>query len=174
MASSIFLIVMLLAAVIGATTTAAYAQDGGMTAPTSRGTLDIRLEPTWSNDSGNPKASFKVSFLNPGTETIHEHQDYDFKILKDGTEVFSAAKQIGQVLIHNAGGTITVPYTFQQQGDYAIQVKLGGTGIGPTIPTDEDATFQIKVTPEFPAGALGAVAALMATTIVLARYRKLF
>src|SRR5437870_3074061 len=170
MASSMLLIALLLAAVFSAMT-AAYAQDVGMTKPTSKGTLDIRVEPTWSNGSN---ASFKVSFLKPGTEIIHQHQDYDFKILKDGTEVFSAAKQTGQVLIHNAEGTITVPYTFKEPGDYTIQLILGGTGIAPTIPTDEDAKFQIKVTPEFPAGALGSIAALMATTIVLARYRKLF
>lgn len=169
MARSIFLIALLLVGVFSLST-AAHAQESGMTKSTSNGTLDIRVEPTWSNGSN---ASFKVSFLNPGTETLHQHQDYDFKILKDGTEVFSAAKETGQVLIHNAEGTITVPYTFQVQGDYTIQVILGGTGIAPTIPTDEDATFQINVTPEFPVGALGAVGALMATMIVLARYRKL-
>ena len=169
MARSIFLIALLLVGVFSLAT-AAHAQESGMTKTTSKGTLDIRVEPTWSNGSN---ASFKVSFLNPGTETLHQHQDYDFKILKDGTEVFSAAKETGQVLIHNAEGTITVPYTFQVQGDYTIQVILGGTGIAPTIPTDEDATFQINVTPEFPVGALGAVGALMATMIVLARYRKL-
>ena len=169
MARSIFLIALLLVGVFSLAT-AAYAQESGMTKPTSKGTLDIRVEPTWSSNSS---ATFKVSFLNPGTETLHQHQDYDFKILKDGTEVFSAAKQTGQVLIHNAEGTIMVQYTFQVQGDYTIQVILAGTGIAPTIPTDEDATFQINVTPEFPTGALGAVGALMATMIVLARYRKL-
>jgi hypothetical protein len=170
MASSIFLIALLLVGVFSLVT-AAHAQESGMTKPTSKGTLDILVEPIWNNDSS---ASFKVSFLNPGAETLHQHQDYDFKILKDGTEIFSAAKQTGQVLIHNVEGTITVPYTFQELGDYTIQVILAGTGIAPTIPTDEDATFQIKVTPEFPAGAFGLVAALMATTIVLARYRKHF
>lgn len=137
---------------------------------TSKGTLDIKVEPTWS-DGGN--ASFKVSFLNPRTETLHQHQDYDFRILKDGTEVFSAARQTGQVLIHNVEGTITVPYKFEENGDYTIQVYLAGTGITPTIPTDEEANFEIKVVPEFPAGALGVVAAMMATAIVFARYRRL-
>ncbi len=162
----------MLTAAVFSVATAAHAQESGITEPTSKGTLDIRLEQTWSADR---KATFKVSFLNPGTDTIHQHQDYDFKILKGDTVVFSAAKQIGQAVIHNAEGTITVPYTFPENGDYTIQIVLAGTGIAPTIPTDEDATFPIVVTPEFPAGAvLGAVAALMATTIVLARYRKLF
>ena len=169
MTSSIFLIALLLASVFSIASVA-HAQEGGMVDTTSKGTLDVRVEPTW-NDNGN--ATFRVSFLNPGTDTLHEHQDYDFRILKDGTEVFSAARQTGQALIHNVPGTITVPYTFQENGDYTVQIYLAGTGIAPTIPTDEEANFPIQVTPEFPAGALGAIAALMTTAIVLARRRKI-
>jgi hypothetical protein len=174
MAGSIFLIALLLITVFSIASVA-YAQEGGMRSPTSKGTLDILIEPTWKDVEGSEgsEASFKVSFLNPGTETLHEHQDYDFRILKDGVEVFSAAKQTGQVLIHNVEGTITVPYTFQENGDYTIQVYLAGTGIAPTIPTDEDAIFQIQVTPEFPATALGGIVAVLITTvIVLARRYK--
>ena len=169
MTSSIFLIALLLASVFSIASVA-HAQEGGMFDTTSKGTLDVRVEPTW-NDNGN--ATFRVSFLNPGTDTLHEHQDYDFRILKDGTEVFSAARQTGQALIHNVPGTITVPYTFQENGDYTVQIYLAGTGIAPTIPTEEEANFPIQVTPEFPAGALGAIAALMTTAIVLARRRKI-
>lgn len=167
MASSIFLIALLLAAIFSVAT-AAYAQEGGMTDTTSKGTLDIKLEPT--QDPEDPhKYTFKVSFFNPGTDTLHEHQDYDFRILKDGTEVFSAARQTGQALIHNVEGTITVPYTFEENGDYSIQVYLGGTGIAPIIPTEEDVTFPVTVVPEFPAGAIGIVAALMGGALVFAR-----
>lgn len=169
MASSIFLIALLLVLVFSVATVA-YAQEGGMVDTTSKGTLDVRVEPTWSED-GN--ATFRVSFLNPGTDTLHEHQDYDFRILKDGTEVFSAARQTGQALIHNVEGTITVPYTFQENGDYTVQIYLAGTGITPILPTEEEANFPIQVTPEFPAGALGAIAALMTTAIVLARRYKI-
>ena len=172
MASSIFLVALLLASVFGVATVA-YAQESGMNATTSKGTLDIKVEPAWSapdTPDGKSKGTFKVSFLDPRTGAIHEHQDYDFRILKGETEVFSAARQTGQALIHNVEGTITVPYTFQEEGDYTIQVYLAGTGIAPTLPTDEDAKFPIKVTPEFPVGAIGAIAALMTgTAIVLAR-----
>jgi hypothetical protein len=171
--SIFFLIALLLAASFSITTAAAaaYAQDGGMVKTTSKGTLDVRLEPTWSEGG---QASFNVSFLNPGTDTLHQHQDYDFKILRGGQEVFSAARQTGQQILHNVEGTLTVPYTFQENGDYTVQVDLAGTGIGPTIPTDEEATFSIAVTPEFPAGVLvAALAALMTTAIVLAQRRKL-
>jgi hypothetical protein len=175
MARSIFLFVALLfgATIFSVTTTTAvYAQDGGMMQTTSKGTLDIRLAPTW-NENGH--ASFAVSFLNPGTDTLHEHQDYDFRILRGGQQVFSAAGQTGQALLHNVEGTLTVPYTFQENGDYTIQVYLAGTGI-PAIPTDEEATFPITVVPEFPAagGILAAVLAVSMTTgVVLSQRLKL-
>jgi hypothetical protein len=170
-----FFVALLLGAIfsITTTTTAAYAQDGGMMQTTSKGTLDIRLAPTW-NEGG--QTSFTVSFLDPGTSTLHEHQDYDFRILRGGQQVFSAANQTGQAVLHNVEGTLTVPYTFQENGDYTIQVYLAGTGI-PAIPTDEEATFPITVVPEFPAG--GILAAVLAASIITAvvlsqRMKKLF
>jgi hypothetical protein len=170
----IALMMMLLGAIFGVTTTtAAYAQDGGMVKTTDKGTLDIRLVPMWSEGG---QATFTVSFLNAGTDTPHEHQDYDFRILKDGQPVFSAANQTGQAVLHNVEGTLTVPYTFQENGEYTIQVYLAGTGITPTIPTDEEAAFPITVVPELPAAGILAVtlAALMTTTsIVLAKRRHI-
>jgi hypothetical protein len=176
MARSIFFFVALLLGAIFSITTAAtavYAQDGGMVQTTSKGTLDISLAPTW-NEGG--QATFAVSFLDPGTETLHQHQDYDFRILKDGQQVFSAANQTGQAILHNVEGTLTIPYTFQENGDYTIQVYLAGTGISPTIPTDEEATFPITVTPEFPAGGILAavLSASMITAVVLSHRMKLF
>ena len=177
MARSIFLLVALLLGAIFSVTaaTAAYAQDGGgMVQTTSRDTLDVRLAPTW-NEGG--QATFTVSFLDPGTDTLHEHQDYDFRILRDGQQVFSAANQTGQAVLHNVEGTLTVPqtpYTFQENGDFTIQVYLAGTGI-PAIPTDEEATFPLTVVPEFPAGGILAavLAASMITAIVLSQRIKI-
>jgi hypothetical protein len=171
--------VVVVTSVLATTTTTAFAQEGQgmMRQTTTDGTLDILLEPTWnpgSPGSTGSQASFRVSFLNPGTDTLHEHQDYDFRILNsNGEQVFSAARQTNQPLLHNVPGTITVPYTFEEVGDYTIEVYLGGTGIGPTlIPTDETAKFNTVVTPEFPVGALGAIAALIGTAIVLSRSNR--
>ena len=175
MARSIFFLVVLLLGVtilsIMTTATSAYAQDGGMMQTTSKGTLDIRLAPTW-NEGG--QAEFTVSFLNPGTDTLHEHQDYDFRILQGGQQVFSAANQVGQAVLHNVPGTLTVPFTFQENGDYTVQVYLAGTGI-PAIPTDEEATFPITVVPEFPSGGILAtvLAASITTAIVLSQRLKI-
>jgi hypothetical protein len=165
-----FLIALLAAAVFSITTAAAYAQDSGMLKTTSKGTLDVRLAPMWSEGG---QASFNVNFLNPGTDTLHEHQDYDVRILKDGQVVFSAARQTGQAVLHNVEGTLTVPYTFQENGDYTIQVYLAGTGISPIIPTDEEATFPITVTPEFPAGVMAAALAALMTTIAILLSQRL-
>ncbi|HEX6253088.1 MAG TPA: hypothetical protein VFZ55_02610 [Nitrososphaera sp.] len=176
MAKNIFFLVALILGAIFSVTTAtyAYAQDGGMVETTTDGTLDISLEPEWSEGG---QARFTVSFLNPGTNTLHEHQDYDFRILKDGQQVFSAAGQTGQPVLHNVEGTLTVPqtpFTFQENGDYTIQVYLAGTGI-PAIPTDEEATFPITVVPEFPAGGILAtvLAASITTAVVLSQRIKL-
>ncbi|MDQ3881934.1 MAG: hypothetical protein M3249_02085 [Thermoproteota archaeon] len=158
-------VALLLGAIFSIMTTAtgAYAQDSGMMKTTDKGTLDIRLAPTW-NEGG--QATFTVSFLNPGTDILHEHQDYDFRILRDGQQVFSAADQTGQAVLHNVEGTLTVPYTFQENGDYTVQVYLAGTGI-PAIPTDEETTFPITVVPEFPAG--GILAAVLAASMITAK-----
>ena len=52
---------------------------------------------------------------------------------------------------------------------------LAGTGIAPTIPTDEEAIFSVTVTPEFPAGMLPAtLAVFMTTAIFLAQRLKFF
>jgi hypothetical protein len=174
--SVFFLVALLLGAIFSVMTTttlAVYAQDGGMVKTTDKGTLDVRLEPMWGEGG---QADFNVAFLNLGTDSLHEHQDYDIRILKDGQQVFSAANQTGQAVLHNVEGTLTVPYTFQENGDYTIQVYLAGTGISPTIPTDEEATFSITAVPELPAAGILAVtlSALMITTsIVLARRRIL-
>jgi hypothetical protein len=174
--SMLFSIALLLVAIFSVITTTsiasiAYAQEGGMMKTTSKGTLDIRLDPVWTEGG---QGQFTVSFLNPGTDTPHEHQDYDVRILKDDQQVFSAANQTGQAILHNVEGTVTVPtapFTFQQNGDYTIQVYLAATGISPPIPTDEEAIFSITVTPEFPAGILLAALAVFMTTAIFLTQR---
>ncbi len=161
------ILALLLAAAIFSTSmiAAAYAQtSGAMQQPTSGKSVEVRIEPTWS-DGG--QAKFKVSFLKHGTDTVQNHIDYDFVIMKDGQKVFSAVPA-GQPLLHTAEGVVTIPYTFQGSGDYSIQVTVSGINFVPISP--ETATFPIKVTPEFPTGVVGAsMAALIGATIALSR-----
>jgi hypothetical protein len=175
MARSQFIILALLVVAIGSSIPVAVRaqQNAGWKIPTSGGSLDIMLEPEWSENSS---ARFKVTFLDPQTGQVHQHQDYDVKILDgDGTTLFSAAERTGQPLLHNVEGTILVPnkpdnpFAFGQQGDYIVKVELLGLGFPPIPINPESATFPIKVTPEFPVGLLGAVVALTGTVVILSR-----
>lgn len=139
--------------------------DNSMVKTTTKGSLDIRLEPI---ESPSQEVRYRVSFLNPGTDTLHEHQDYDFRIIRDGQELYSAAKQLNQPLIHNVEGTITVPYNFSETGDYTIEIQILGLGFGPTlVPTDESASFSVVVTPEFPAGLVGMLTTAVGAAVML-------
>lgn len=171
--SYIVITALLLAAISGtllavATASSAYAQNatvGGMQQPTSGNSVDVRVEPTWGN--GN-QDTFKVSFLKHGTNTVQIHIDYSFVIMQNGQKVFDAAPSGQQGPLHTAEGVVTIPYTFKGNGDYTIQVSVSGINFVPMNP--ETATFPIKVTPEFPLGAIGAaMAALIGATVILTR-----
>jgi hypothetical protein len=171
MAISISLIALLLTTTIFSITTTAYGQ-GQMTSSTSGKSLDVSIEPTWS-DGG--QATFKVSFLKPGTSSIQQHIDYNFVIMKDGQQIFSATPQ-GQALLHTAEGVVTIPtapFKFPNNGPYSVQVSVSGINFTPI--NTETATFPITVAPEFPTGALVAMAVVvMTTTTVLAQRRRIF
>ncbi len=150
----------------------AYAQ--GMIQPASGGSLDVMLEPQWEQDG---QARFKVTFLQPGTQTVQVHIDYDL-VVKDqrGSEVFRATDQFpGQPVLHTESGIVTIPqvpssYKFEENGSYTVAVEMFGIQFIPINP--ETAEFSINVTPEFPAGTL-AIFAAMAGTIVAVRLKKL-
>lgn len=124
----------------------AFAQ--GMRSPTSSNSLDILVEPLSDPIIDTETTEFKVTFLQPGTDIIQPHIDYDFVIEKDGTQVFSAAAQTGQPYLHTAEPTVYIPYKFEEQGEYTIRVTVSAIYFFPLEP--ETATFQVMVTPEFP------------------------
>jgi hypothetical protein len=144
---------------------AAHAQ--GMAQLSSGGSLGVLLEPEWSEGG---QAKFKVTFQKPGTQTTQEHIDYDL-IIKDssGAQVFKATQLLNQPVLHTASGTVTIPYTFKQNGSYTVEVDMFGILFNPITP--ENAKFSVNVTPEFPAaGALPvAAAAVMAAGMALKR-----
>jgi hypothetical protein len=164
MATRIFLIILLIMAIV-CPTLAAYAQDG-MRNSTSGNSVDVLVEPTWS-DGG--QATFRVSFLRPGTDTLQVHIDYTFVIMKDGEKVFDAGLA-GQPLLHTAEGLVTIPqspqpaYQFTGNGDYSITIAVHAINFLPINP--ETSTFPITVVPEFPAG--GIVTALLVSSLTTA------
>ena len=142
---------------------------------TDGGSLEIMLEPTYvPKDDGTVDAKFKISFLDPKTEAAHAHQDYDFIIRQGGNQIFSAASSTNQPLIHTADPTITIPFNFKQAGDYTAELQLLGLGFPPTPIKPETATFDIVVTPEFPAGLIAVMGVVMAGSIVIGRKYRVF
>jgi hypothetical protein len=145
----------------------AFAEGMGQTS--SGGSLDIVLEPEWVQDG---PAQFKVSFLQPGTDTVQVHVDFDLKVMDGGgNQVFSAAGLLGFPTLHTAEGVVTIPYKFEENGNYNIIVEMTGIQFVPMMP--ETAEFSVNVTPEFPTGALSVVAAVTAGTVAVARMKKL-
>jgi hypothetical protein len=67
-----------------------------------------------------------------------------------------------------------VPYKFSENGEYTVEVRVLGLGFPPIPINPETATFPIQVTPEFPASAIGAVAASMGAVTVMMRRFRLF
>jgi hypothetical protein len=110
---------------------------------TSGGTLDVKLEPSPNPIKSGEETKFRVSFFKKGTETVQPHIDYDFIILKNKEEVFSAAKQTGQPLLHTAEGIVTIPFTIEESGSYTIRVAVMGINFIPIA--TEYTEFPIKV-----------------------------
>jgi len=61
---------------------------------TNASSLEVLLVPL-SNVS-NKEMHFRVGFLQPNTDELQRHVDFNFIVLKDGKEVFSASNQTGQ------------------------------------------------------------------------------
>jgi hypothetical protein len=91
------------------------------------GSLDILLA------SSNPivkkaQINFKVIFDQRGSNTVQNHIDYDLMITKNGGRVFQASGLAGQagIPLHTSGGIVTIPYSFQDEGVYLVNVTVYG------------------------------------------------
>jgi len=98
--------------------------------PTDGGSLDVMIQASpFPLKTGDSK--FKVSFLQPSSETIQVHIDYDVVISKSNTELFRVSALTGQPLLHTAEGVITVPYKFDSPGHYTLEVSVMGINFIP-------------------------------------------
>jgi hypothetical protein len=112
---------------------------------TNASSLDVLLVPL-SNVS-REEIHFKVGFLQPNTNELQRHVDFNFIIIKDGKEVFRASNQTGQpnIPLHSIPGTMDIPlftYDFQKSGEYIIKIPVVGILFNPIIP--EMAEFRIR------------------------------
>ena len=112
-------------------------------APTDGNSLNIDLEIQPFPITKNVDSQFTIKFLQPSSETVQVHVDYDFAISKNNNEVFRASSITGQPLLHTAEGTVKIPYKITQAGEYSLQVSVMGINFIP-IKT-EQALFDMKV-----------------------------
>jgi uncharacterized protein (UPF0333 family) len=103
--------------------------------------IDLQIQPFPVTQSGN--SQFKITFLQPSSQTVQVHVDYDLSISKMNSEVFRASYSTGQPLLHTAEGIVSIPYKFSQEGQYSVQVSVIGINFIP-IKT-EQALFDLKV-----------------------------
>jgi hypothetical protein len=117
--------------------------DQNLLQSTTGGSLDINITSP-EVISTDKEVKFKINFFEPGTDTIQVHVDYDFQVLKNGKEIFSAAKQINQPLLHTAEGSITIPFMFSSSGSYSIKIPILGINFIPINPEYAEFKFVIK------------------------------
>ena len=112
-------------------------------APTDGNSLIIELQIQPFPITKNVDSQFMITFLQPSSQAVQVHIDYDFAITKNNSEVFQASSITGQPLLHTAEGIVKIPYKFTQDGDYSLQVSVMGINFIP-IKT-EQALFDLKV-----------------------------
>lgn len=104
---------------------------------TDKGILEIGLSTIPAQPNPEEQTKFKIDFINKNTKAIQEHIDYSITVTKGNDQVF------GIPLTHTAIGSVTIPYEFQEAGEYKVSIDVQGIVFQP-IPT-ETASFVISV-----------------------------
>src|SRR5206468_5220318 len=82
--------------------------------------IDLQIKPF--PVAKNVGTQFMITFLQPSTQSVQVHVDYDLAISKMNSEVFRASSKTGQQLLHTAEGIVKIPYKFDQEGQYSVQL----------------------------------------------------
>jgi len=118
-----------------------------LSTPTDKGSINIRFEPSPSQIKSNELAQMKISFMQPTSEKIQPHIDYDLLITDNSTNklIFQASNQTGQpgLPLHTAESIITIPFNFPHKGPYSIKIPVYGILFNPIAP--ESAIFDVDV-----------------------------
>jgi hypothetical protein len=112
---------------------------------TSGGSLNVILQPSPFPVIKGSQTNLKVSFDQKGSSAVQPHVDYDLTIMKDDKQVFQLSSQSGypNQPLHTTEGVVTIPYTFQQEGTYVVNITVYGFLFNPIKP--ETTQFTISV-----------------------------
>ena len=129
------------------TTSSTFVQtlDAAMYKVTSGGSFNVILQPSPFPVVKGSQTNLKVSFDQKGSSALQTNVDYDLTIMKDDKQVFQLSSQAGypNQPLHTAEGVVTIPYTFQQEGTYVINITVYGFLFNPIKP--ETTQFPISV-----------------------------
>jgi hypothetical protein len=108
--------------------------------------LDVSVEKLSIHSDPELKELFKVFFFRPHTNTIQQHVDYDFLILKDGKAVFQRSNETGepQFPLHTSYGQPEVPIRNNHNlsnGNYVIKILVYGILFNPINPEVSEFKF---------------------------------
>ncbi len=140
-------LLLLTTGILSIQSTFVYSQTSNtvMKTTSGAGSLDILLE-TFSNPIiKNTEIDFKVIFHQKGSNVVQNHIDYDFIITKEGKQLIQASGVAGQagIPLHTAEGIVTIPYRFQDTGDYLVNITVYGILFNQINP--EYALFPVRV-----------------------------
>ncbi|MGB6674933.1 MAG: hypothetical protein WBE34_21100 [Candidatus Nitrosopolaris sp.] len=112
---------------------------------TSGGSLNVILQPSPFPVIKGSQTNLKVSFDQKGSSAVQPHVDYDLTVMKDDKQVFQLSNSTGypNQPLHTTEGVVTIPYTFQQEGTYIINITVYGFLFNPIKP--ETTQFTISV-----------------------------
>jgi hypothetical protein len=89
--------------------------------PTDKGTLLVSLTTEPTKPILGDLTKLKINFINPKTNEIQQHVDYQVTVTKDGNSVFGPIP-----LTHTSEGAITIPVEFKENGEHKITVDIEG------------------------------------------------
>ena len=104
---------------------------------TSGGTINVGFSTDPANPNPGDQTKLKISFINKQTNAIQQHVDYRVIVTQGQNQVF------GIQLTHTAEGSGSIPYQFQNAGDYQVTVSVEGILFQPIPP--ETAVFPITI-----------------------------
>lgn len=112
---------------------------------TSGGSLNVILQPSPFPVIKGSQTNLKVSFDQKGSSAVQPHVDYDLTVMKDDKQVFQLSNSTGypNQPLHTTEGVVTIPYTFQQEGTYVVNITVYGFLFNPIKP--ETTQFTISV-----------------------------
>ncbi len=137
---------------------------------TDSGNLKVLTEWTPSQLSAGTESTLKLAFSDGFSgQRITGNVDYDLRITNlNGTQVYSKSDLVAE------GGTDTQTIDFPRNENYRIEVEITGIAtVGqPVDQTRNGVARGIVVVPEFPAGALVAVAGVIGAVIAAQRFAR--